>query len=75
MPMLDTLTEEQLQAAANAAAQGAHFRQALWPHCNYVGRDVGPERLKTRIHPGDQMLLHSLKHFHEINKPDRKSVV
>ena len=69
MPMIDTLTEEQLQAAANAAAQGPHFRQALWPHCNYVGRDVGSERLKTRIHPGDQMLLHSLKHFHEINKP------
>ena len=67
--MTDLLTEERLQAEADQAAQTAAFRAALWRHCRYLRSDASPEQLKTRIHPGDQMLLHSLKHFHEVNRP------
>lgn len=67
--MTDLLTEERLQAEANRAAQAPAFRAALWQHCRYLRKGAAPEQLKTRIHPGDQMLLHSLKHFHEVNRP------
>jgi SAM-dependent methyltransferase len=58
-----------LAALADLAAQCPEFSDVVQRH--YAsGRGSGsPLRLKTHIHAADQMLLHSINHFGEVNKP------
>jgi SAM-dependent methyltransferase len=46
----------------------AAFRETLARHCGYAVGHVDPARLSTRIHPNDQMLQHSLRHFGDANQ-------
>lgn len=61
-------TEGALLARANAQCQDPAFRDAVWRHLGYRGAAADPRELNTRIHPNDQMLQHSLRHFHEVNR-------
>ena len=61
-------TEGALLAQANEQCQDPAFRDAVWRHLGYRGAAAGPRELSTRIHPNDQMLQHSLRHFHEVNR-------
>jgi SAM-dependent methyltransferase len=60
--------EVALLAKANEQCQDPAFRNAVWRHLGYRGDTVGPRELNTRIHPNDQMLQHSLRHFREVNR-------
>jgi SAM-dependent methyltransferase len=62
------VTESTLLAKANAQCQDPAFRSAVWRHLAYRGESVDARELSTRIHPNDQMLQHSLRHFHEVNR-------
>jgi SAM-dependent methyltransferase len=61
-------TEVGLLAKANEQCQDPAFRNAVWRHLGYRGETTGARELNTRIHPNDQMLQHSLRHFHEVNR-------
>jgi SAM-dependent methyltransferase len=63
LPMADTL--EPLLIAADALCHDAKFREVIWRHCH--GPKGPVESLNTRIHHNDQMLLHSLRHWREVN--------
>jgi len=52
---------------ARALCEDPYFREVVWRHCAHLPPGVGPEALDTLIHPGDQMLLHSLHHHGEAN--------
>ncbi len=65
----DIEEERRLQTRANTLAQTPRFTQTLWSHCRHLRSDATLAQLHPRIHPGDQMLLHSLKHFREVNRP------
>jgi SAM-dependent methyltransferase len=61
-------TEGALLAQANELCQDPAFRNAVWRHLGYRGETASPRELSTLIHPGDQMLRHSLRHFREVNR-------
>lgn len=56
-----------LRAQADHLCQDPWLREVVWRHCGYLPPGVGPAQLGTRIHPADQMLLHSLQHHQEAN--------
>src|SRR5688500_16659068 len=56
-----------LLAKADAQCQDPAFRDIIWRHCAYRAENARIERLNTRIHCDDQMLLHSLNYFREVN--------
>ena len=60
--------EAELLAQANAQCQDPAFRDAVWRHLRYRGESASVTELSTRIHPNDQMLQHSLRHFREVNR-------
>jgi SAM-dependent methyltransferase len=57
-----------LLARANQQCLDPAFRAAVWRHLGYRNDERGLRALSTRIHPNDQMLQHSLRHFHEVNR-------
>lgn len=61
------LPDEPLLAAANQMCVDPAFRAVVWRHCRDAGPRAGIGDLSTRIHPNDQMLLHSLKHHRDVN--------
>src|SRR5439155_23389794 len=56
-----------LLSRADELCQDKSFREAIWRHCAYRADHIPIDRLNTRIHRNDQMLLHSLNYFHEVN--------
>lgn len=61
-------TEDSLLAKAHEQCQDPAFRKAVWRHLGFRGDAVDVRELKTRIHPNDQMLQHSLRHIHDVNR-------
>lgn len=59
--------KDALREAADALCQDPAFRAAIARHCRAPGGRVDESRLSTRIHPNDQMLQHSLRHFGDVN--------
>src|SRR5262245_6102514 len=59
--------EETLLARASELCQDPAFRNVVWRHCGNSVAIGAPRRLSTSIHRNDQMLLHSLNHFLEVN--------
>jgi len=57
-----------LLAQADALCQDPSFREALWRHLTYRRPDGDLAGLRTRIHPDDQMLRHSLRHWGDANR-------
>jgi SAM-dependent methyltransferase len=57
---------DELRARARKACEDARFRGAVWRHCRYVD-GAKLQDLDTQVHPGDQMLDHSLRHFGDAN--------
>lgn len=55
------------EAAARLCADPG-LRAALWRHLTYRRPDGEPGQLRTRIHPEDQMLRHSLRHWGDANR-------
>ncbi len=66
---MDLAVEKKIQAESNALADTLAFRNTLWRHIRHLRSDAKPADLQPKIHPGDQMLLHSIKHFAEVNRP------
>lgn len=59
--------ERALWAKAESLCRHPALRAALWRHHRYRALDARAEDLVTRIHPQDQMLRHSLRHFQDVN--------
>jgi SAM-dependent methyltransferase len=64
---VDAAADARLWAEAARLCDDPAMREAVWRHCAFLPPGVGPEQLCTRIHPGDQMLAHSLRHHQEAN--------
>jgi SAM-dependent methyltransferase len=64
--MIDAM--EALTAAAERWCQDPAFQAAIARHCGYAVGPADGTRLSTRIHPNDQMLQHSLRHFGDVNQ-------
>jgi SAM-dependent methyltransferase len=62
------MDEGSLLAKANDQCLDPLFRDAVWRHLGYRNDALGLGAMSTRIHPRDQMLQHSLRHFHEVNR-------
>ena len=60
--------DRSLLTKANEQCLDPAFRNAVWRHLGYRNDARGLAALSTRIHPKDQMLQHSLRHFHEVNR-------
>ena len=60
------MTKPDPWGAVQALCTDARFRAAVWKHCAYT-QASGPEALNLTIHPNDQMLLHSLGHYSDVN--------
>lgn len=58
-----------LQLAANLAIQETAFKASVLRHCTHLPQEVSVDQFKVHIHPDDQMLLHSIRHFGEVNRP------
>ena len=56
-----------MQAQSDALSQDPRFRALLHTHWPQLGRNSAGRPLSTRIHPADQMLLHSLRHHGDPN--------
>ncbi|HEX4853365.1 class I SAM-dependent methyltransferase [Arenimonas sp.] len=56
-----------LWAQADRLCDDPALREAVWRHCGFLPPGVGADRVNLRIHPGDQMLAHSLRHHGEAN--------
>jgi SAM-dependent methyltransferase len=56
-----------LLEAAHRMSQDPTFREVIWRHCGIAGAKSDLARFSSRIHPNDQMLQHSLRHFRDIN--------
>lgn len=56
-----------LVEAADRLCDDPAFRDAVWRHLTHRRPEADPGRLRTRIHPGDQMLRHSLRHWGDAN--------
>jgi SAM-dependent methyltransferase len=59
---------DNLRANADAMCQDPAFRHALRRHCAYIDAMGDIARLNTLVHPGDQMLQHSLNGHREVNR-------
>ncbi len=57
-----------LAEASDRLCADPAFRDALWRHLSWRRPDGDPGRLRTRIHPEDQMLRHSLRHWGDANR-------
>lgn len=57
-----------LLTEADTLCQSAAFREVIWRHHRYRREDGSLKSLSTRIHPQDQMLRHSLRHWKEVNR-------
>ena len=57
-----------LAEAADRLCEDPAFREALWRHLTYRRPDGDIREFRTRIHPEDQMLRHSLRHWGEANR-------
>ena len=58
---------DRLVISANRIASDPRLRESVWRHCAHRRGDVAMSSLKTAIHDNDQMLRHSLRHFHAEN--------
>ena len=58
---------EALFAEARRASQLAAFRDAVWRHDRHRLAQSSLDAFSTAIHPDDQMLRHSLRHFRKVN--------
>jgi 2-polyprenyl-3-methyl-5-hydroxy-6-metoxy-1,4-benzoquinol methylase len=56
-----------LVEAADRLCDDPAFRDAVWRHLTHRRPQADASRLRTRIHPGDQMLRHSLRHWGDAN--------
>ncbi|WP_019570518.1 class I SAM-dependent methyltransferase [Thioalkalivibrio sp. ALE11] len=54
--------QQPLREQAEQIGEQAWFRDVLRRHCPLLPAEVRSEDINTRIHPDDQMLLHSLRH-------------
>ena len=54
--------QQPLLDEANRIGEQTWFRDVIRRHCPLLPSGVPTEDLNTRIHPNDQMLLHSLRH-------------
>jgi hypothetical protein len=59
--------QDLLLAKADELCQSPAFRDVVWRCCGYQAAAVDISRLNTHIHRNDQMLLHSLNYFQEVN--------
>ena len=59
--------QDLLLAKADELCQTPAFRNVVWRCCGYQGAVVDISRMSTHIHRNDQMLLHSLNYFQEVN--------
>lgn len=62
-----TENDDALLARAHELCRSPAFRAAVWRHHRHDASDAAPDALSTRIHPDDQMLRHSLRHWNEVN--------
>lgn len=58
-------TDIELQGEADALCRDPRLRKAVLQHCPYLVDAHRIEDFSTRIHPGDQMLSHSLRHHRD----------
>jgi 2-polyprenyl-3-methyl-5-hydroxy-6-metoxy-1,4-benzoquinol methylase len=56
-----------LTEAADRLCEDPAFRDAVWRHLTHRRAQGDASRLRTRIHPEDQMLRHSLRHWGDAN--------
>jgi 2-polyprenyl-3-methyl-5-hydroxy-6-metoxy-1,4-benzoquinol methylase len=56
-----------LAEAADRLCADPAFRDAVWRHLTHRLPEADASRLRTRIHPEDQMLRHSLRHWGDAN--------
>jgi SAM-dependent methyltransferase len=63
----DNASDARLLTQARALCDDAWFREVVWRHGAHLGGRADAARFDARIHPGDQMLLHSLKHHRDAN--------
>ena len=54
--------QQPLRECAERIGEQAWFRDVIRRHCPLLPEDLRADSLSTRIHPNDQMLLHSLRH-------------
>jgi SAM-dependent methyltransferase len=59
--------QDLLLAKADELCQSPEFRDVVWRCCGYHAGTADIGRLNTHIHRNDQMLLHSLNYFQEVN--------
>ena len=59
--------DDVLLGKANELCRSSAFREVVWRHHRHPGHGATPDTLSTLIHPDDQMLRHSLRHWHEVN--------
>jgi len=60
------MTKPDRWQAVQALCTDDRFRAAVWKHCAFA-QARRPEALNLTIHPNDQMLLHSLGHYSDVN--------
>lgn len=54
-------SEVQLLEEAGAMCREPRFRNMILRHCPFLDDSAATDRFNARIHPGDQMLIHSLR--------------
>jgi SAM-dependent methyltransferase len=62
-----TENDDALLAQAHELCRSVAFREAVWRHHRHRANGATLDALSTRIHPDDQMLRHSLRHWAEVN--------
>ncbi len=58
-------TDIELQQEADRLCRDPRFRQAVLRQCPFLAGATAPMDFSTNIHPGDQMLVHSLHHHRD----------
>jgi SAM-dependent methyltransferase len=53
---------EDLLQQASRVCENPQFKQCVLAHCSHLPASAKPEQLNARVHPSDQMLIHSLQH-------------
>lgn len=61
------IDDARLLLQARLLCDDPYFRQVVWRHGAHLGGADAAQRFDARIHAGDQMLLHSLKHHRDAN--------
>lgn len=56
-----------LLTQAHAMCEDKYFHEVIRRHCPYLKAAITAEQLPIKIHPDDQMLLHSLHHHRDAN--------